>query len=106
MIKMMFLVHRRPDLDSEAFRKYWRETHSQIANKIPGLRKYVQHHAAPGPDGSPPPYDGFAEMWYDDAEALEKAMATPEGQAAQADTEKFLDLERVLAFSVDQVTIV
>jgi len=38
MIKMMFLVHKRPDLDSMAFRKYWRETHSQIASKIPGLR--------------------------------------------------------------------
>ena len=106
MIKMVFLVHRRPDLSSDEFRKYWRETHSQIAAKIPGLRKYIQHHAEPGPDGSPPPYDGFAEMWYDDAESLERAMETPEGQAARADTENFLDLDRLLAFSVDQVTVV
>jgi len=45
-------------------------------------------------------------MWYDDVEALETAMETPEGQAAQADAENFFDLDRMLVFSVDQVTVV
>jgi uncharacterized protein (TIGR02118 family) len=106
MLKMMFMVRRRSDLDADTFSKYWRETHAPIAKMIPGLRKYIQHHAIPGPDGSIPPYDGIAEMWYDDAAALEQAMSTQEGQAAQADAEKCVDLERLLVISVDQNTVV
>ncbi len=106
MIKMVFLVHRRSDLDSESFRKYWREIHAQIARKIPGLRKYIQHHALPSPDGSPPAYDGIAEIWWDDQEAMEKAFASPEGQAVFADLENFLDPENRAVFRVDQVTVV
>ena len=106
MLKMVFLVHRRPDMDASEFSSYWRETHSQIAGKIPGLRKYVQNHSTVAPDGSSPPYDGFAEMWFDDSDALEKALATPEGEATLADTANFIDLERMLSFSVDEVTVV
>ncbi len=106
MLKMMFMVHRRPDLDADAFSKYWRETHAPIAKQIPGLRKYIQHHAISGSDGSAPPYDGIAEMWYDDDAALEQAMATQEGQAAQADAAQCMDLERMLFMSVDQNSVV
>ena len=106
MLKMVILVHRRSDLDSESFRKYWRETHSQIARKIPGLRKYIQHHALPSPDGSPPPYDGIAELWWDDQEAMEKAFASSEGQAVFGDIRNFLGPEKRTVFRVDQVTIV
>jgi uncharacterized protein (TIGR02118 family) len=106
MLKMMFLVHRHPDLDIESFSSYWRGTHSEIASMIPGLRKYTQHHAVPGPDGSPPLYDGVAEMWYDDAESLERAMASPEGQAAQVDAEKCMDIKRLVVMIVEQHAVV
>jgi uncharacterized protein (TIGR02118 family) len=106
MIKMMFLVHRRSDLDSEAFRKYWRETHSRFARNIPGLRKYIQHHALPNLDGSPPPYDGIAELWWDDQEAMENAFASLEGQAVLADLKNFLGPEKRAVFRVDQVKVV
>lgn len=106
MLKMVFLVHRRPDLSVEEFRRYWTDTHAPIAAKLPGLRKYVQHHAMPGPDGTSPEFDGFAEMWWDDAEAMGESLASPEGEAAQADVANFLDAERMHVFSVDQIAIV
>ncbi len=102
---MVFLVHRRPDMDAEEFSRYWRETHSPISAKLPGLRKYIQNHAIAAPDGTPPAYDGFAELWFDDLEALGQAMASPEGQAVVADTENFIDLERMLTFGVDEVAV-
>lgn len=105
MIKMVFLVHRRPDMEAAEFRKYWRQDHAAIASKIPGLRKYVQNHATVASDGIPPPYDGFAEMWFDDAAALDEALATPEGKAALADAESFIDFDRMLTFGVDEVEV-
>lgn len=106
MIKMVFLVHRRPGMDFDDFSRYWREKHAPIGEALPGLRKYVQNHAAATPDDSPLPYDGFAELWFDDMESLERALASPEGQAAIADTENFLDVKRMQTFSVEEVTVI
>ena len=106
MVKMIFLVHRRPDMDEESFHKYWSGTHANIARKMPGLRRYIQHHAAPEPDGSSPAYDGFAEMWWDDDAALEKSLSSEEGKATLADTANFIDLERQVVFRVEQVNVV
>lgn len=103
---MVFLVHRHPNLDAEAFRRYWKDTHAPIAAKLPGLRRYVQKHSNAGPDGSPPMYDGVAELWFEDAGALEQAMASPQGHAAVADTEKFMDVDRTQGFSVEEVIVV
>ena len=45
-------------------------------------------------------------MWFDNKEAFEQAMATPEAQAAIADLPTFLDTERMQSFIVDEITIV
>lgn len=103
---MVFLVHRRPDMDVDEFRRYWTETHAPIAARLPGLRKYVQHHAVAGPDGTEPTFDGFAEMWWDDAEAMGQSLASPQGEVALADVANFVDAERMHTFAVEQVTIV
>ena len=106
MLKMVFLVHKRPDMDAAEFHRYWRETHGPIAAEIPGLRKYVQNHSIGDSNGVAAAYDGFAELWFDSAEAFERALASPEGQAAQADAANFIDVDRMQSFSVDEVTIV
>ena len=106
MIKMVYLIHRQPELDAEEFSRYWRENHAPIAAKIPGLRRYVQNHSTAAPDGSSPPYDGVAELWFDDMESLDRAMASPEGQVAVADAEKCMDFSRMETISVDEVTVV
>ncbi len=45
MIKMVFLVHKRPDMDSEEFSRYWRETHAPSTesheNAILGYRRIL-----------------------------------------------------------------
>lgn len=104
MIKMIFLVHRRPELTRNEFQKRWREKSGPIGSKIPGLQKYVQHHAVPGPDGVEPAYDGFAEMWWDDGESLQKALESPEGRAAVEDIETIVGRQEV--FVVEQHEIV
>ena len=105
MKKMVVLIRRRPDMDLQQFRRYWREKHAPIAAKIPGLRKYVQDHVIVMPDGTPASFDGVAELWFDDETSIEQVMASPEMQAAAADNENFLDVTRIEVLIVDEVTI-
>ena len=106
MLKMVFLVHRRPGMAAEDFRTYWTQTHAPIAARLPGLRRYVQNHALTPEGEDPPAFDGFAEMWWDDADAMQQSMASPEGQAALADVENFLDVGRMQTLIVEQAEIV
>ncbi len=106
MIKAVFLIHKRPDMNDEAFRRYWRETHGPIAAKIPGLRKYVQCPASAEPDGTAPVYDGFAEMWFDSRESFDQGFASPEGKAALDDAGNFIDMSRLQSLTVQEIPIV
>ena len=101
MVKMVFLARRRADMEGQDFRRYWRETHAPIASNIPGLTKYVQSHFNPK-EGVTPPYDGVAEMWFQDESAFE----TPEFEATIADTANFLDVEASPGFNVERVEVV
>jgi uncharacterized protein (TIGR02118 family) len=105
MIKLVVVVHKRPDMEVEDFRRYWRETHAPIAARIPGLRRYVQNFVDASLVGTPPSFDGIAELVFDDEASLERAMASPEIEAATADNKNFLDEERLQAFVVEEVPI-
>ena len=37
MIKIMLLLHRRPDLSVEDFRRYWHTEHQSLLVRLPGL---------------------------------------------------------------------
>ena len=74
MVKAIYLIRRKPGMSTEDLHRYWREVHSAIAARIPGLRRYVQCHAiTPGRDGTE--YDGAAEVWFDDMDAVRIAVA-------------------------------
>jgi uncharacterized protein (TIGR02118 family) len=109
MIKLVFCLRRRDDLSREEFQRYWFEQHGPLVRSHAdtlGIRRYVQVHsiddgislAVAGPRSSPLPYDGVAELWFDDLEALAAAGSTDEGRAAGAallaDERTFIDLER------------
>ena len=95
MIKTIAVAHRKADMTHEEFIKYWHEEHAPLVKKIwPGLRKYVQNEiivAAGQKRGA----DGIVEMWYDNLDAMKKAMAwvqTDAGKPIRDDAEKFTDL--------------
>ena len=109
MIKLVFCLRRLPHLSRAEFQRYWHETHAPLVRRHAatlGIRRYVQLHTLDHPTqdalrasrGGPEAYDGVAELWWDSAEALAAATATPEGQAAGAalleDERRFIDLAR------------
>jgi uncharacterized protein (TIGR02118 family) len=93
----MGLLQKRSDLESQDFRKHWRDRHGPLAAKLPGLRRYHQNHvvdrqqrgityARGGLD-----FDGFSELWFDDLLSMEAAFASEQVNELGADEARFID---------------
>jgi uncharacterized protein (TIGR02118 family) len=84
----LVVMYKTPN-DAAAFDKYYFETHVPIAKKVPGLRKY---EVSQGPVATPAGPSGLhliATLYFDDLAAIQRAFASPEGQAAAADVQTF-----------------
>jgi uncharacterized protein (TIGR02118 family) len=108
MIKLMYCITRKEGMNVEDFQRYWRDTHGPIAARIPGLRRYVQCHTLPDTydSTSVPPYDGAAELWWDDLESMRAAFSSPETEAAREDERNFIDHSKVALFITEEKPVV
>jgi uncharacterized protein (TIGR02118 family) len=84
----LVVMYRKPE-DVAAFDKYYFETHVPIAKKIPGLRKYEVSRGPVATPVGPSDFHLIATLHFDDLAAVQGAFASPEGQAAAADVQKF-----------------
>jgi uncharacterized protein (TIGR02118 family) len=92
MVKVVTFLKRRPDLSVEAFQEYWRARHPAFVTRLPGVRRYVQSHALPSTyQRGEPAYDGIAEVWANDTDALRAMTRTAEYARVQADEANFID---------------
>jgi uncharacterized protein (TIGR02118 family) len=83
------VVQYKAPKDAAAFDKHYFEKHVPLAKKIPGLRKYEVNK---GPIMTPQGPSGLhliAVLHFDSVDAIQKAFASPEGQAAGADVANF-----------------
>jgi uncharacterized protein (TIGR02118 family) len=94
MLKFIVVLYRRPDVPLEAFHATLRGTHGSMAERIPGLRKYVQNHVVPDPSRPHPGWDAVVELYWDDWAAMEAAWRTPEGRRSTEHLAEFVDLSR------------
>ena len=99
MIKLVYCITKKPGLTDEEFFHYWENVHGPIGARIPRLRRLVQSHrlSVPG-DKHQPDYDGMAELWFDDVQALLAARQSPEWKASSEDEANFIDLSKVAYF--------
>lgn len=88
MIKAIGTAYRRDDFSVEEFIRYWNEVHAPISAKAPGLRGYVVSEVIRKIRGDLDA-DAFVEQWFDDEDALERAMASPEVAEAWADVANY-----------------
>jgi uncharacterized protein (TIGR02118 family) len=103
LIKLVYCITRRPDLSLDEFSRYWHDVHGPIGRQIPGLRRLVQSHPLiPTPAGYRMAFDGMAELWFDDLEALNKARGSAEWQASNADEANFIDPKRTALFLTEE----
>lgn len=91
MIKLVAFVRRKSGLSPAEFGAYWTRVHAPLASRIPGMRGY-RINLAQDPGGMPAaPYDGSAEIWFDDRAAMEAGLASPEGAVAGEDVANFAE---------------
>jgi uncharacterized protein (TIGR02118 family) len=107
VVKLIYCICRKPGLSREEFLHYWAEVHAPIGARIPGLRKLVQSYALEVPsDGRPADFDGMAELWFDDLQAILEARQSPEWAASTADEVHFVDSSRSAYFVSEERQIV
>jgi uncharacterized protein (TIGR02118 family) len=75
--------------DPQAFDRYYAEVHLPIAKKIKGFTRWTVGQVTGTPDGKPAPYYYFADLFAESRDAMEKILASPEGQAAVKDVPNF-----------------
>jgi uncharacterized protein (TIGR02118 family) len=120
VVKLLFCLRRRPELSAEEFLRYWKENHAPLVGGHADtlrMRRYVQAHTISSPTsdalrasrGAPEPFDGVAELWWDDARDIDEAVATREGRAAARalleDERRFIDLDRSPLWLADEYEI-
>ena len=96
MIKALRAFRRAPGMDHDEFLRRWDE-HAALVLAVPGVRGYVQSPKVGRDEQSTAPFDGFSSTWFDDEDAAARAAASPEGQAARADSAGFIAAEGVEA---------
>ena len=107
MIKLVYCITKKAGLTDEEFFRYWKAIHGPIGARIPQLRRLVQSHRliVPG-DKHVPDYDGMAELWFDDVEALLAARQSPEWKASTENEANFVDHRKVAYFvSEEQIVL-
>jgi uncharacterized protein (TIGR02118 family) len=87
MIKLTVLYGHPKD--SAGFERYYLDVHTPIALKVKGLRRFEIAKVSGTADGTPAPYYRTADLYFDDAAAMQTALGSPEGQAAAADIGNF-----------------
>ncbi|MBV8137782.1 MAG: EthD domain-containing protein [Deltaproteobacteria bacterium] len=122
MIRLIFVLRRKPSMSREQFQKYWHEVHGPLVAKHAtnlNILRYVQDHTLEDPmnqgmanarGGMEAPYDGVAELWWTTREALATSFASPAGQSAAKelleDEARFIDLPKSplwLAYEYPQI---
>jgi uncharacterized protein (TIGR02118 family) len=121
VIKLTFAVRRRTDVDPAEFHSYWRDQHGPLVRSLQpvlGIRRYVQTHRLETPlndvlrasRSALEPFDGVAELWWDDLDALVAATSSPEGSVAARtlleDEVRFIDLEHSALWLGEEIEII
>jgi uncharacterized protein (TIGR02118 family) len=108
MIRLTYLLRRKPGSSLSEFQDYWRSIHGPLVARHAttlNILRYVQVHTIDDPANQQlagargqmeSPYDGVAELWWTSREALASSFSSAAGQAAGRelleDESKFIDL--------------
>ena len=106
MIKLTYCLRRKPGMSWDEFSTYWRNVHAPLVKEraaVLGIKRYVQVRTMQNREvlaalqacngGSPEPFDGIAELWYDPEErGAGGEAARKAGQELLEDERNFIDV--------------
>jgi uncharacterized protein (TIGR02118 family) len=85
-------LRKKAGMSDEEFRDYWLTTHAPIARDgYEHLKGYVVHLVTRVPEGQERPFDGVAELSWDDRDGFKADMASEAAAASTKDLESFTD---------------
>ena len=87
MVHRLVVSYGQPD-DPAAFDAYYRDTHTPLATKMPGLVRYTIGSPQALDPSQPTPHL-VAELDFDSEQAMGAAFASEEGKAAAGDVARF-----------------
>lgn len=109
-VVLTFCLRRLPSLSLQEFQRYWLEHHAPLVRshlKVLGAARYAQWHALPDDPATlglsrvrlaPEPFDGMAQLWWDNRDAFDRSMKEPSareaGRILLEDERRFIDLTR------------
>ena len=110
LVKLVYCLHRLPNLSREEYQRYWRENHGPLVlehKEALRARRYIQCHAKYYEEYNEvvkergnlvEDFDGAAELWWDSVDDFRPEKITPEreqaGNALREDEQKFIDWSR------------
>ena len=121
MIKLVFNIRRRADIDAAEFYRYWKDVHGPLVRSVAetlGIVRYVQSHTIDTPlndalrasRNTEPPYDGVAELWWASMDDFTARLSSPAAQTASAllleDEARFIDLPATSIFMTEEHEII
>jgi uncharacterized protein (TIGR02118 family) len=86
MVKLTAIYKKPENIDE--FDRYYRDVHTPLAKKMPGLKKFEVDSVVGAPGGESQ-FHLIANLYFDDMESLKAAMVSEEGKAAAKDVNNF-----------------
>jgi uncharacterized protein (TIGR02118 family) len=83
----LIVLYKTPN-DPEHFEKYYRDIHGPMTSKLPGVKSY-RYGPVRAVDGGPGEFFWYWSGRFDSTQAAIDAMASPEGQAGNADVPNY-----------------
>jgi uncharacterized protein (TIGR02118 family) len=102
MLKFVVVVYKLSSMSEPDFRRYFVHVHGPLAEKIPGLRRYVQNFVAGDPTRKHPGWNAVIELYFDDWASMQAAWQSAQGVAATEDLKNCADLSRTAWSVVDE----
>jgi uncharacterized protein (TIGR02118 family) len=106
MVKLVAFFKRKPGMSPEDFQHHWHTRHAALVVKQAGMRRYVQNHVLLSSyRRGEPAFDGVAEAWFDDTDAMRALAPSPAYAAVRADEANFIDAASMGVVLCDEVVI-
>ena len=103
MVKLVVYFKRRAGMEVEPFQEYWRTRHAEVVRGLPGIRRYAQSHTLlAGYRRGEPAFDGIAEVWFEDVDAIRALDGTDALRAVQEDEARFIDRSTMRTLVTDE----
>ncbi|MFB6127950.1 MAG: EthD family reductase [Halolamina sp.] len=100
--KMVILASRADDWSHEECIEYMETEHAPLVEGLPGLVRYTSSvPSAPEAAG----VDYVAQLYFEDAAAMDAAFDSETGAAVQADAAEFLDTDALRMVAVGEETV-